>query len=258
MAHSEDAGGATVTGLFRELLEEPEPARPEVLTRVREDGRRMRRKRRLQVGAGAGALLGLAAAAAVVLPSPPSEHPGYVVGPAGGDTSASAAATASSSPDPLGPGALGTLHDRLLSALGAHLPAGFTGVGNGDGPTGFRLTRSDGGTVRVAALMGNPLPAGTRPASPCEPDPGTGRTYGTDCRFRTLADGSTGWLSAVPAGLVTQFQIATPQGKIIGLTSLGNDSSPGGGPLTLDELEALTSAPQVLAALEGVPLDAPG
>ncbi|MEV6209361.1 hypothetical protein [Kitasatospora sp. NPDC051914] len=147
----------------------------------------------------------------------------------------------------------------------AYLPAGYTGVLDGAARPDSGWSAPTAGTRRWATLMGNPLTPGSRVPSPCEPQDGR-RVYASDCVPRTLPDGSTGWLYRSTSYPGTRFILATPQGRIAGLGTLPTATPPqgeGGEPqeskaMTPEELEALVSAPDVLAALKAVLLDAPG
>ncbi|MEV0535232.1 hypothetical protein [Kitasatospora sp. NPDC050463] len=232
--------------LFQEVLAQPEPDPPQVLGEVRRGGRRLRRRRRLAVGAGALVVLALCGAGAVVaVESRPTS-----VGPAAGGTGGPEHQD--------GMDQLDKVHDRMLAALRANLPAGYVNVVDGSGPTTFGLVRPDGGTVAVAAVMGsNPLPAGTYPRNPCDAAGPAGQAYFADCRSVTLPDGSTGWLSKGTTNPVTGVTLATPQGKVFGLGGVPGGGGHDVGPAPLDDLEALVRAPQVAAALQSVPMDAP-
>ncbi|WP_405358704.1 hypothetical protein OG535_02985 [Kitasatospora sp. NBC_00085] len=231
--------------LFQEVLAQPEPAPPQVLDEVRRGGRRLRRRRRLAVGAGALAVLALCGTGAVVAVGSRPTSVGPAAGGAGGPVRQD------------GMDQFDKLHDRMLAALRASLPAGYVNVVDGSGPTTFELVREDGGTVAVAAVMGNPLPAGTYPRSPCDAAGPAGQAYFVDCRSVTLPDGSTGWLSKGTTNPVTGVTLATPQGRVFGLGGVPSGGGHDVGPAPLDDLEALVRAPQVAAVLQGVPMDAP-
>jgi hypothetical protein len=228
--------------VFRAVLEQPEPEQPVGLAAVLAGGRRLRVRRRLALGAAVlAAVPVLAVTAALAVP-------GFTAQPSSHGTDRSDA-----------------VHDRLRSALASHLPAGYTEVLDGGGPTTFRLVRADGGFTAVAAIMGDPLAPGSREPSPCEPQGGK-PVYASDCVSRTLPDGSTGWLYRSVSYPGTRFTLVTPQGRIAGLGTLPTAAPPqgeGGEPqvskaMAPEELDALVSAPEVLAALVAVPLDAPG
>ncbi|WP_329493025.1 hypothetical protein [Kitasatospora herbaricolor] len=243
MTHGgEDPGRLMAVEVFRAVLEPPEPEPPAVLAAVRAGGRRLRTRRRLALGAAVlAAVPVLAITAALVVPE-------------------SAARPSGAGADPWD-----AIHDRLRSALAAHLPAGYTGVLDGGGPTTFRLVRADGGFTAVATVMGDPVAPGSRLPSPCEPQGGR-PVYASDCVSRTLPDGSTGWLYRSTSYPVTQLILVTPQGRIAGLGTMPTAVPPqgeGGEPqesksMTPEQLDALVSAPEVLAALEAVGTDAPG
>lgn len=263
MTHGgEDPDRRMAAEVFRAVLEQPEPEPPAVLAAVRAGGRRLRARRRLTLGAAvltAVPVLTLTAALAVAGPAGTPRLRDLVgLDPAGGRPS-------TARPSSYGMDQLDAVHERLRSALAAHLPAGYTGVLDGGGPTTFRLVRADGGFTAVATIMGDPLAPGSRAPSPCEPRAGR-PVYASDCVSRTLPDGSTGWLYRTTSYPGTQFTLVTPQGRIAGLGTLPTATPPqgeGGEPqesraMTPEDLDALVRDPQVLAALEAVPLDAPG
>ncbi|PBC70123.1 hypothetical protein BX265_7512 [Streptomyces sp. TLI_235] len=248
--------------VFRAVLEQPEPEQPVVLAAVRTGGRRLRARRRLALGTAVlAAIPVLAITTALALPgsaSAPRLRDLVGLDPADGRPSMA-------QPSSYGMDQLDAMHDRLRTALAAHLPAGYTGVLDGGGPTTFRLARADGGFTAVATIMGNPLAPGSHAPSPCEPQDGR-PVYAIGCVSRTLPDGSTGWLYKSTSYPGTQFTLVTPQGRIAGLGTLPTAVPPQGESgepqeskaMTPEELDALVSTPEVLAALEAVPLDAPG
>ncbi|GAA2779577.1 hypothetical protein GCM10010441_00280 [Kitasatospora paracochleata] len=263
MTHGgDDLDGRMAAEVFRAVLQQPEPEQPPVLAAVRAGGRRLRTRRRLALGAAVLAVVPLlAVTAALVVPG--SSGAPTLLGPAGRGAAEERPSTAQ--PSSYGMNQLDALQSRLRGALAAHLPPGYTGVLNGSGPTTFRLVRADGGYTAVATIMGNPLTPGSRPPSPCEPQGGQ-KVYASDCAARTLPDGATGWLYRSTSYPGTEFLLATPDGRIAGLGTQPNAAPPQGEggepqeskPMTLEEMDALVSAPEVLAALEAVPLDAPG
>ncbi|WP_030269817.1 hypothetical protein [Streptomyces sp. NRRL B-24484] len=247
--------------VFRAVLDQPEPEQPVELTAVRAGGRRLRARRRLALGAtvlAAVPVLAFAAALAVPGSATAGLRDLVGIGPADGRP-------ATPRPSVYGMDRLDEVQARLQAALAAHLPAGYTGVLPGAGPTTFRLVRADGGFTAVATIMGNPVAPGTREPSPCEPQGGR-PVYATDCAFRTLSDGSTGWLYWSTPYSLTRFSLVTRDGRIAGMGTLPLVAPPQGEgeeqlpskPMTLADLEALVSNPEVLSALTAVPQDAPG
>ncbi|MCU7820345.1 hypothetical protein [Kitasatospora sp. DSM 101779] len=247
--------------VFRAVLERPEPEQPVVLAAVRAGGRRLRARRRLAIGAGvlvAAPVLAFGAALAVPGAAAPWLRDLVGLDPADGRPS-------TAQPSGYGMDQLDALQARLQAALAAHLPAGYTGVLAGGGPTTFRLVRADGGFTAVATITGNPVTPGSSEPSPCESKDGK-PVYASDCVLRTLSDGSTGWLYRSTSYSGTQFTLVTPQGRIAGLGTMPTAVPPqgaGGEPqeskaMAPADLEALVSNPEVLAALKAVPLDAPG
>ncbi|MER7580988.1 hypothetical protein [Kitasatospora sp. NPDC097691] len=219
--------------LFREVLDQPEPAVPPgLLPEVRRSGTRMRRRRHLlatvatalAVGllatagwavhgrapvAGVGRGLAPAASGPVLpsaTPSRPDAPPPAATGTrdttapgAAGDTAAAPGApsevTTAGGTAPPGASAVGSA--RLLALVRDHPPQDIGGVARGTTADAFVLTRKDGGTVTMSRSLDGPSEPRGGTTSPCESRTtawGPMSPDGRDCVGTKLADGSVVWM----------------------------------------------------------------
>ncbi|WP_269853492.1 hypothetical protein [Streptomyces sp. RPT161] len=151
------------------------------------------------------------------------------------------------------------VHAQLMAALSKHLPAGMK-ISEGSGPTTFHLTRADGSVTTISALSGPQTLAGL-------PNPCQRSRYTSDCQALSLPDGSHGWASVVDKGMrpgwVVSVAAVTLNGQVFGLGDGDTENlTPGRGgrpeagtPLTEQQLTAMLTQPDVLAALKQVPTD---
>ncbi|WP_439681095.1 hypothetical protein [Embleya sp. MST-111070] len=252
-----DAEQHGLNHLFREVIDGTEPPLTPIASTVPAAGTRLRRRRRLRNG-GLTALLGAGTAVVVFIAAPwqsngtPASERAAAAPPVG--VTASPSGRVESTPLPRAGGAsIPELHARLRAAIAGHLPPGIVSVADGHDPMHFAMVDSDGRRRTLYTISGVARTPGSTDLSPCEakPDATTGEmnVYGKDCRFERLADGSTGWLSNTRIPGASQFTLVTPQGSVVGL---GSDNSTGP-VLSLDDLFAPASAPEVFAALTTVP-----
>lgn len=238
-----------VRALFERVLDgEDDGGMPEVAALKRQGGRLMRR----WVLRAASVTAGVVVAAGCVT---------YGIGrtgmhPAHDSSSAQELAGVASSPSKpptdMSKGATEKLHAQLLEALNAHLPKDVRLI-EGSDPTVFRLKRADGSTTTLGAVSGLQKLGGA--PEPCP-------KYGTDCQKVMLPDGSRGWAWKGLDGRDVTVTLYTLNGQAFGLSDGDSGSKPGtqneretGAPLTVQQLIALVSQPQVYAALKGAPTD---
>ncbi|MFI8456405.1 hypothetical protein [Kitasatospora sp. NPDC085464] len=219
--------------LFREVLDQPEPAVPQgLLPEVRRSGTRMRRRRHLLATVATALAVGLLAtagwavhgrapveragrglapaASGPVLPSTASGRPDAQPPAATGtdgtaapgtvqDTAAApgTASAVTATGGTASPGASAVGSARLLALLRDHPPEDIGGVAGGATPDAFVLTRKDGGTVTMSRSLDGPAQQRGGTSSPCESRTtawGPMSPEGRDCLGTKLADGSVVWL----------------------------------------------------------------
>ncbi|MFE3200570.1 hypothetical protein [Embleya sp. NPDC059237] len=260
-------------GLLREMLPvaDAEPPIPDVLPGVRAGGVRRRRRRRLGVGVAslaAGALLAGTAVGVLALTGDDGE-------PA---TSGPAAAPSRAVPQPP-PSAIappptvsgddflrnpGPIHDRVLAALRAHLPAGVVSAEDqdeGDQTLFFRLTRQDGTVTTIDLGGGRPATPGAEPDNLCRLGPQfdnkTGRMIQPDyseCERSVLPDGSKAITDKLRSGRETRVSVSliTPAGLTYVVASSNRDkfgTIHDGPALNSAELLALVANQDLIAAI---------
>ncbi|MFE4603735.1 hypothetical protein ACFRKE_23100 [Kitasatospora indigofera] len=271
-------GAEEIGALFRTVLDRPEPAAPEaLLTRVRRDGGRLRRRRRLLAGIGAVVAVGVLAGAGWAVGVRPAATTTAVPAGPSSPAASSAAATAPGTPAPATGGAPADepyrgatvryyreLNARpnqdLLAFLRAHLPADFARVTDGTEqmpPGQYDLTRTDGGQVVVVRdALSTPVDRDA-PDAACEPrihPGGTEDATRTDCTGRTLPDGSVVLVSHAPGtlrGRTAVLDVLTPDGRTCTLWFLRKVDGPDGTlpTVSLDHLLALAETPGLVAAV---------
>ncbi|MGC0419028.1 hypothetical protein [Embleya sp. AB8] len=256
-----------------------EPPIPNILPDVRAGGIRRRRRRRLAIGVATlavGAVLAGATAGAFALVPGDGGHAGS--GPAAAPTATiTLPSPASSSPALPSTAWLSTappdenfildrgpIHDRVLAALRANLPAGITKAvdqAEGDKTLFFLLTRTDGSTLTFDLTSGEATTPGGRPQLPCELGPQidnkTGQTNTldwTDCAGAVLPDGAKAITATLPTGRDKSvfLDFITPAGISYSFTSSNRDKFGtilNGSPLTAADLVTLASTPAFRTAL---------
>ncbi|MFE5329279.1 hypothetical protein ACFRCG_23110 [Embleya sp. NPDC056575] len=266
-------------GLLREMLPaaDAEPPIPDVLPGVRAGGVRRRRRRRLGVGVAglaAGALLAGTAVGALALTADddepatggPAAAPGRTV-PLSPPSEAAPRTATAPPPTVSGDDFLrnpGPIHDRVLAALRAHLPAGVVRAEDqdeGDQTLFFRLIREDGTVTTIVLYGGEPTLPGAEPNDPCQRGPQldnkTGRMVQADwseCERRVLADGSKAITGKLRQGRETSVSVSliTPAGLTYHVSS-GNRDKFGtihdGSALNSAELLAFVSNQDVITAI---------
>ncbi|WP_439680400.1 hypothetical protein [Embleya sp. MST-111070] len=268
-------------GLLREMLPaaDAEPPIPDVLPGVRAGGVRRRRRRRLGVGVAglaAGALLAGTAVGALALTGDdepttggPAAAPGQAV-PQPPQSAIAPPPTVSGDEFLLNPG---PIHDRVLAALRAHLPAGVVKAEDqdeGDQTLFFRLTRQDGTVTTIDLNGGEPAIPGAEPDNRCQLGPQfdnkTGRMTQHDyseCERSVLPDGSKAITEKLRSGRETRVSVSliTPAGSTYHVSSSNRDkfgTIQNGSALNSAELLAFVANRDVIAAIPAAPTEPVG
>ncbi|OPC78209.1 hypothetical protein B4N89_39170 [Embleya scabrispora] len=275
-------------GLLREMLPaaDVEPPIPDVLPGVRAGGARRRRRRRLGVGVAslvAGALLAGTAVGALALTS--DDDAPATGGPAAAPSrtvpqpppSQTAPHTGAAQPPTVSGDEFlrnpGPIHDAVLAALRAHLPAGVVEAEDqdeGDRTLFFRLTRDDGTVTTIVLGGGEPAIPGAEPVNHCQLGPQLDTKTGnmlqadwSECVRSVLPDGSKAITGKLRQGRETSVSVSliTPAGLTYDVSSSNRDKFGtilSGSALNSAELLALVANQDVIAAIPSAPTGSVG
>lgn len=233
------------------------PPLPDLVPGAVAQGRRRKRRRNLAVVGVTAAVAAAVVAVPALIPGPAGDDGARSVGvgavpPA--PPASTATPTATQPPGPTDPTA-----KPLIDILRNNLPVGIIRVDPHDSPTGFLLTRAEGGQLVLAVTQGNPLPPGSEAPDICSMEdlapgvntPGKPYTPFGDCERSTLPDGSKMIIGrrSLEFSKVVEIVIVAPDGKRQGLASANIAPHGQTPPLDYPEMKALVGNPDVFAAI---------